>query len=83
MAAPHVAGVAALIVNMGLTAPGAVAAGITNRADPMDRPVDLSIYEFFPSVNNGAPQVCHGGPGYNGFYGHGQANALSAVTTAR
>jgi hypothetical protein len=83
MAAPHVAGVAALIVSMGLTAPPAVAARITNTADPMDCPVDPSIYEFFPSINNGAPQVCQGGPGYNGFYGHGQVNALSAVTTPR
>jgi len=80
MASPHVAGVAALIVSRGTTSPGAVAAKINNTADPMACPPDLSIYAFFPAVDNGAPQVCQGGPGYNSFNGHGQVNALSAVT---
>jgi hypothetical protein len=40
----------------------------------------MSIYAFFPAVDNGAPQVCQGGMGYNSFNGHGQVNALSAVT---
>ncbi|MBW3593340.1 MAG: hypothetical protein KY396_06580, partial [Actinobacteria bacterium] len=26
------------------------------------------------------PASCEGGEGYNGFYGHGQVNALRAVT---
>ncbi len=80
MASPHVAGVAALVVSQGITSPGAVAAKITNTADPMACPPDLSIYAPFPSVNNGAPQVCQGGTGYNSFNGHGQVNALSAVS---
>lgn len=80
MASPHVAGVAALIVSQGITSPGAVAAKINNTADPTACPADLSIYAFFPSQNNGAPQTCQGGTGYNGFNGHGQVNALSAVT---
>jgi len=82
MASPHVAGVAALIVSQGTTSPGAVAAKINNTADPMACPPDLSIYAFFPAVDNGAPQVCQGGKGYNSFNGHGQVNALSAVTHA-
>jgi len=41
-------------------------------------PPDLSIYAFFPAVDNGAPQVCTGGPAYNSFNGHGQVDALSA-----
>ncbi len=80
MASPHVAGVAALIVSTGTTSPGAVAAQINNTADPSACPSDLSIYSFFPAVDNGAPQVCDGGFGYNSFNGHGQVNALSAVT---
>ncbi len=80
MASPHVAGVAALIVSTGVTSPGAVAARITNTADPLACPPDLSIYAFFPAVDNGAPQVCQGGQGYNSFNGHGQVNALAAVT---
>lgn len=80
MAGPHVAGVAALIVSQGTTSPGAVAAKINNTADPIACPSDLSIYDFFPAVDNGAPQVCQGGMGYNSFNGHGQVNALSAIT---
>jgi len=80
MASPHVAGVAALIKSQGISSPGAVAAKIQNTADPMACPSDMSIYTNFPAVDNGAPQVCTGGTGYNSFNGHGQVNALSAVT---
>jgi lantibiotic leader peptide-processing serine protease len=79
MAAPHVAGVAALIKSQGVKSPGAVAARINNTADPLPCPSDMSIYANFPSVSNGAPQVCTGGTGYNSFNGHGQVNALNAV----
>ncbi len=80
MASPHVAGVAALIVSSGVTSPGAVTARLTNSADPLPCPANLSIYSFFPAVDNGAPQVCQGGTGYNSFNGHGQVNALRAIT---
>ena len=80
MASPHVAGVAALIMSQGTKSPGAVTAKLDNTADSMACPPDLSIYAFFPAVDNGAPQVCQGGTGYNSFNGHGQVNALSAVT---
>ena len=80
MASPHVAGVAALIVSQGITSPGAVAARIFQTAQPMACPSDLSIYAFFPSVSNGAPQTCDGGPAYNGFNGHGELDALAAVS---
>jgi subtilisin family serine protease len=80
MASPHAAGVAALIASRGITSPGAIAAKLQDTADPIDCPPDLSIYAFFPSVNNGAPQVCQGTLDYNSFNGHGQINALSAVT---
>lgn len=78
MASPHVAGLAALVVSMGITAPGAVAARIMNTADLLACP-DTSTYAPFPSVSNGAPQTCQGGTGYNGFNGNGQINALRAV----
>jgi subtilisin family serine protease len=79
MASPHVAGLAALIESQGAKSPGAVAAKIANTADPIGCPSDLSIYAFFPALDNGAPQVCTGGTGYNSFNGHGQVNALNAV----
>ncbi len=80
MASPHAAGVAALIESTGVTSPGAVSARLENTADPLACPPDLSIYAFFPAVDNGAPQVCQGGTGYNSFNGHGQVNALTAVS---
>jgi subtilisin family serine protease len=79
MASPHVAGVAALIVSSGVTNVGAVTAQLQNTADGMACP-DTAMYAFFPAVDNGAPQVCQGGAGNNGFSGHGQVNALSAVS---
>jgi subtilisin family serine protease len=79
MASPHVAGVAALVVSTGITNPGKVAARINGTADPIACPTDMSPYVNFPALDNGAPQVCQGGTGYNGFNGHGQVNALSAI----
>ncbi|MFC6357120.1 S8 family serine peptidase [Luethyella okanaganae] len=79
MASPHVAGVAALIVSSGVSKPGAVAARISSTADSLACPADMAPYAPFPSTSNGAPQVCQGGAGYNGFNGHGQVNALRAI----
>jgi subtilisin family serine protease len=79
MASPHAAGVVALIMSTGVTSPGAVTARLQNTADAIACPPDTSIYDFFPAVDNGAPQVCQGGVGYNSFNGHGQVNALTAL----
>ena len=78
MASPHVAGVAALIASTGIKSPGAIGR-CSGTADPIACPPDMSIYAFFPAVDNGAPQVCTGGLGYNSFNGHGQVNALTAL----
>lgn len=80
MASPHAAGVAALIMSTGITSPGSVAAKLQNTADKIACPADVSIYAFFPAVDNGAPQVCQGDLDYNSFNGHGQINALTAVS---
>ena len=90
MASPHVTGVAALIISMfgdlssanGKMSPGQVQAFITQTADPVACPsaAVLALYAFFPSVNNGAPQACQGRNGDNSWYGHGQVDALNAVT---
>jgi lantibiotic leader peptide-processing serine protease len=81
MAAPHVAGVAALVLSQFGNMPGqAVAARIEDTADPLACPPDLSIYDFFPSLDSGAPQVCQGGAAYNSFNGFGQVDALRALT---
>jgi len=77
MAAPHVAGVAALAISAhGKMAPGALQALINRTADPIPCPPN--------PFNPGPPFIfeatCVGGAGYNGFFGHGQVNALSAIT---
>jgi subtilisin family serine protease len=73
MAAPHATGVAALVISRfgdartpqnGKLRPQQVQAYVEQTADP--RPCD-------------EPE-CYGGPGYNAYYGHGQVNALRAVT---
>jgi len=79
MAAPHAAGVAALLASRGLNS-RAIAAKLGATSDSIACPTDLSIYDFFPAVDGGAPQTCTGGPAFNSFYGQGQVNALSAVT---
>jgi subtilisin family serine protease len=77
MASPHVAGVAALIFSQfGNMPQGAVQAALTNSADPMACPPN----PFDPGGAGTWLATCVGGAGYNGFYGHGQVNALSAVT---
>lgn len=82
MASPHVTGVVALIESLGITNPGQVQARINNTADQIPCPTaaELVLYAPFPSVSNGAPQQCQGGAGYNSWYGHGQVNALAAVS---
>ena len=80
MASPHAAGVVALIESTGITQPGAATARLTSTADSIPCPTDTSAYAFFPAVDGGAPQQCQGGPAYNSWYGHGQINALSAVS---
>jgi lantibiotic leader peptide-processing serine protease len=76
MAAPHVAGVAALIraAHPGMPQ-GAVAALLRNTASAQPCPPALDPgVDFF-----GAPvQVCSGGSGNNNFYGKGLVNALAA-----
>jgi len=80
MASPHVAGLAALIMSQGVTSSGAVAARLQNTADKIACPTDMSMYANFPALDGGAAQVCQGDLDYNSFNGHGQINALSAVS---
>lgn len=79
MASPHVAGVAALVQSVfaGIS-PGAVRAKVQQTADAMACP-DTSIYAPLPQ-SSGAPQLCEGDTDYNSFNGHGQVNALSAIS---
>jgi hypothetical protein len=81
MAAPHAAGVAALIVSQQNLRLGPLAALLNRTADQQPCPSSLPVgYDFF-KCPNGDPQNCEGGPSYNSWYGHGQVNALTAVTT--
>jgi lantibiotic leader peptide-processing serine protease len=83
MATPHVTGVAALIESQfGPLPPGRVTAALDRTADSIACPdaATLALYDPFPQFSNGEPQNCQGGAGYNSWYGHGQVNALTAVT---
>ncbi len=76
MAAPHVTGVATLIVSrFGPMPQGRVQAIIIGTADPLDCPAN----PFNPGPPFSFLATCEGGSGYNGFYGHGQVNAFSAL----
>lgn len=79
MATPHVAGVAALIASRyGHQSPEEMRQRLNRATDPLACPSD----PFNPSVlgPDGKPAHCSGTPSYNSFYGHGQINALKAVT---
>ncbi len=88
MAAPHVAGVAALIASRyGPVSAGQNAAALGATADPQPCPSSLPTTSFngfdylrdFPRPD-GNPQTCQGGNGHNSWYGSGQVNALAAVS---
>jgi len=82
MSAPHVAGTAALVVSRyGSSgtphmARGAVEAILNSTADPLACPPN----PFNPGPPFDFLATCQGGPAYNSFYGHGEVNALSAIT---
>jgi lantibiotic leader peptide-processing serine protease len=82
MASPHATGVVALIMSQfpGIST-GAARSMLEDTADPLACPTaeQMTRYADFPSVNNGAPQVCTGDVDYNSFNGNGQVNALTAV----
>jgi lantibiotic leader peptide-processing serine protease len=81
MAAPHVAGVAALMISrFGPMTPGQLQAHLYNTADPVECPPNPFLAQFgFALRPSGDPQECQGGKGNNSFYGHGQVNAFEAV----
>lgn len=77
MASPHVAGVAALIISQyGRMPPGRVQAVLTQTADPQPCPPN----PFLPGGYSSLIAFCQGGDSHNSFSGHGQVNALDAVT---
>jgi subtilisin family serine protease len=79
MAAPHVAGVAALIRSQhGTMTAGDVAAVVQQATNPRPCP-DTSIYAPFPQLD-GSPQTCQGSIAHNSFYGSGEIDALKAVS---
>jgi len=81
MASPHVAGVAALFLSQYPSQPqGAVQAALTGTAYPMACP---ATDPFDPGGAGAWLATCVGGAGYNGFFGHGQADALNAVMNTR
>jgi lantibiotic leader peptide-processing serine protease len=86
MASPHAAGVAALIISkFGHMAPSKVAARLGQSADPQACPATLPTqpiaYLSILGLDDEQVQACQGGKGSNSWYGKGQVNALTAVTS--
>jgi subtilisin family serine protease len=78
MAAPHVAGVAALVRSLHPDMrPGAITSVLQRTAD--EHPCPDGPYT--PPGAGVVTQHCYGGPSRNGFYGHGEVNAYRAVTS--
>lgn len=76
MAAPHVAGIAALAAAKHPQAqPAELARLLTERSTPMSCPTDYDL-----NADSTQDALCRGYAAYNGFYGHGMADALAAVT---
>ncbi|NIJ13278.1 subtilisin family serine protease [Saccharomonospora amisosensis] len=76
MAAPHVAGVAALLASRlpGAT-PQQLRAALTGQASPLGCPTDYDL------AGDGTQDAyCTGYSGYNSFYGHGMVDALATVS---
>jgi len=77
MAAPHVAGVAALLAS---THPGDTPAQLTKLLNQQAKPVQCpSDYDLNDTGVQDA--YCAGYASFNGFYGHGMVNALAAVAS--
>jgi subtilisin family serine protease len=84
MAAPHVAGVAALVVSHfpGISA-GAVLSRLQQSATPLACPdaATLALYAPFPAIDGGAAQTCTGdSTGQTSWFGAGEVDALAAVS---
>jgi subtilisin family serine protease len=78
MAAPHVAGVAALIASrFGHQSPAEMRQRLNRATDPLPCPAG-PFNPAYPGPD-GKPAHCSGTTNYNSFYGHGQVNALKAV----
>lgn len=78
MAAPHVAGVAALVFSMYPNlSPPAVAAVLEQSADAQACPEGGT---YTPPGGGSVTHYCYGSTQNNGFYGHGEVNAYQAVT---
>jgi subtilisin family serine protease len=85
MAAPNVAGVAALIISQDggnkRMSVGAVESRLAQTANNQDCPDPATVdYPFAPLLGLPELATCAGGSGKNGFYGKGIVDALKAVT---
>lgn len=76
MAAPHVAGVAALLA---ARHPEAGAAELSRRLRDAARPLNCPR-DYDLNIDGGQDALCRGYATYNGFYGHGLIDALTAAT---
>ncbi|MFD5248006.1 S8 family serine peptidase [Amycolatopsis sp. NPDC058340] len=79
MAAPHVAGVAALLAS---THPGHSARQLRRMLDAQATPIACPA-DYDLTGDGSQDAYCTGYAGFNGFYGHGMVDALAAVAPRR
>lgn len=81
MSSPHAAGVAALIVSEhGRVGPDAVQRIMESTAREVPCPTPRTVDYLDEGRDASYTATCHGDAAFNGFYGHGAVDALSAVS---
>jgi subtilisin family serine protease len=82
MAAPHVAGVAALVVSRGGVSDQQHPGGLTMAPDEVERALVESARETACPVAAPPTVPCEGSPAFNGYYGNGIVDAVAALDLA-
>jgi subtilisin family serine protease len=79
MAAPHVTGVAALVVSKNGVPDPAHPGGLTMAPDAVERALVASAHETACPVPALPTAPCEGSPSFNGYYGNGIVDAVAAL----
>jgi subtilisin family serine protease len=82
MAAPHVAGVAALVVSRRGVPDPQHPGGLTMAPAEVERALVESAHETACPVTPAPTAPCEGSPGFNGYYGNGVVDAVAALDLA-
>ncbi|HLU59427.1 MAG TPA: S8 family serine peptidase [Pseudonocardia sp.] len=82
MAAPHVSGVAALVVSRHGVPDPQHPGGLTMAPAEVERALVASAHETACPATPAPSAPCEGSPGFNGYYGNGIVDAVAALSVA-